>query len=55
MCGKDRLHEIIRQHALATAKEIQSAIFESIRRFQNDDRLEDDGTLVVAKIVNKEY
>jgi len=44
MFGKDRLHEIIRQHASATAKEIQSAVFESLRRFQNDARLEDDRT-----------
>jgi len=55
MFGKDRLHEIIRQHASATAKEIQSAVFESIRRFQNDTGLEDDRTLVVVKIVNREY
>ena len=32
-----------------------SAVFESIRRFQNDTRLEDDRTLVVVKIVNMEY
>jgi serine phosphatase RsbU (regulator of sigma subunit) len=51
MFGKDRLHKIIRQNASATAKEIQSAVFESIRRFQKDARLEDDMTLVVIKIV----
>ncbi len=32
-----------------------SAIFESIQRFQNDTRLEDDRTLGVVKIVNMEY
>jgi serine phosphatase RsbU (regulator of sigma subunit) len=51
MFGKDRLHKIIRQNASATAKEIQSAVFESIRRFQKDARLEDDMTLVAIKIV----
>jgi sigma-B regulation protein RsbU (phosphoserine phosphatase) len=51
MYGKDRLQEIIRQKAAATAKEIQSTIFESIRRFQKNARLEDDMTLVVIKVV----
>jgi serine phosphatase RsbU (regulator of sigma subunit) len=55
MFGKDRLHKIIQQNASATAKEIQSAVFESIRRFQKDTILEDDMTLVVIKIVNIEY
>jgi serine phosphatase RsbU (regulator of sigma subunit) len=50
MFGKERLHKMIRQNASATAKEIQSAVFESIRRFQKDARLEDDMTLVVIKI-----
>jgi sigma-B regulation protein RsbU (phosphoserine phosphatase) len=54
MFGKDRLHKMIRQNASATTKEIQSAVFESIRRFQKDARLEDDMTLVVIKIVNIE-
>jgi serine phosphatase RsbU (regulator of sigma subunit) len=55
MFGKDRLHKIIRQNTSATAKEIQNNVFESIRRFQKDARLEDDMTLVVIKIVNIEY
>ena len=50
MFGKDRFHKIIRQNASATAKQIQSAVFESIRRFQKDARLVDDMTLVVIKI-----
>ena len=55
MLGKDRLHEIIRQYASATAKEMQSAVFESVRRFLNDTMLVDDRALVVIKIVNMEY
>jgi sigma-B regulation protein RsbU (phosphoserine phosphatase) len=51
MFGKDRLYEIIRQHASATANEIQNAIFKSIRRFRKKARLEDDMTLVVIKIL----
>ena len=54
MFGKDRLHKTIRQHASATAKEIQDAVFESIRRFRKGNRLEDDMTLVVVKIANIE-
>jgi sigma-B regulation protein RsbU (phosphoserine phosphatase) len=51
MFGKDRLQEVIRQNASASAKEIQRTVFQSIRRFQKDTRLEDDMTLVVIKIV----
>jgi serine phosphatase RsbU (regulator of sigma subunit) len=55
MFGKDRFHKIIRQNASATAKQIQSAVFESIRRFQKDARLVDDMTLVVVKVEKIEY
>ena len=51
MFGKDRLHKVIRENASATANEIQTAVFESVRRFRNDARLEDDMTLVVIKVV----
>ena len=50
MFGKDRLHKVIRENASATANEMQTAVFESVRRFRNDARLEDDMTLVVVKV-----
>jgi sigma-B regulation protein RsbU (phosphoserine phosphatase) len=50
MFGKDRLYKVIRQNALQTAAEIQTAVFESIRRFRQNTRLEDDMTLVVVKV-----
>jgi serine phosphatase RsbU (regulator of sigma subunit) len=53
MFGKDRLHKVIRQNASATANEIQAAVFESVRRFRKDARLEDDMTLVVVKVVQE--
>ncbi len=50
MFGRDRIHRIVRQHAAASAGEIQNAVLESLRRFQKDARLEDDLTLVLIKI-----
>ena len=50
MYGKDRLHQVIREHTSATAAEIQAAVFESVRRFRNNTPLEDDMTLVVVKV-----
>ena len=55
MFGKNRFHKIIRQNASAKAKDIQGAVFESIRRFQKDARLADDMTLVVVKVEKIEY
>jgi sigma-B regulation protein RsbU (phosphoserine phosphatase) len=51
MFGKDRLYKIIRQNASASANEIQHAIFEALKRFRKDAKLEDDMTLVVVKVV----
>jgi serine phosphatase RsbU (regulator of sigma subunit) len=50
MFGKDRIYKIIRQHASASANEIQDSILDSLRRFQKEAKLEDDLTLVVIKI-----
>ena len=50
MFGKDRLNKVIRKNASATAGEIQTAVFDAVRRFRKDTRLEDDMTLVVVKI-----
>ncbi len=50
MFGKDRVYNIIRQNASASAIEIQSTIFEALNRFRKDVTFEDDITLVVIKI-----
>ena len=50
MFGKDRLYKVIRENTSVTANEIQAAVFESVRRFCKDARLEDDMTLVVVKV-----
>lgn len=50
MYGKDRLYNVIRKNACASAREIQAAVFESVHRFRDETRLEDDMTLVVVKI-----
>jgi sigma-B regulation protein RsbU (phosphoserine phosphatase) len=55
MFGKDRLYEIIRQNASATANEIQHAIFEALKRFRKNTKLEDDMTLVVVKVIPNKH
>jgi sigma-B regulation protein RsbU (phosphoserine phosphatase) len=50
MFGKDRLYKIIRQNASATAGEIKTAIVQSIRRFQKNAKLQDDMTVIIAKV-----
>lgn len=50
MFSKDRIYKIIRQNVSASANEIQNSIFDSLKRFQKEARLEDDLTLVVIKI-----
>ena len=51
MFGKDRIYQIVRQNATASAIDIQNAVLESLKRFQKDRRLEDDLTLVVIKVI----
>jgi len=51
MFGKDRIYQIVRQNAAASAIDIQNAVLESLKRFQKDRRLEDDLTLVVIKVI----
>ena len=51
MYGKDRLYKVIREYTSATAAEIQTAVFESVRRFRNNFPLEDDMTLVIVKVI----
>ena len=50
MFGKEPIYDIIRKHSGSSAKDILSATLESLRRFQNDAKVEDDITLVVIKI-----
>jgi sigma-B regulation protein RsbU (phosphoserine phosphatase) len=50
MFGKDRIYDIIRKNSSLSANEILSAILESLERFQNGAKIEDDITLVVIKI-----
>jgi sigma-B regulation protein RsbU (phosphoserine phosphatase) len=49
--GKESLFEIIRQYADKSAKEMVTAIIDSLDRFRQDVIPEDDVTLVVVKIV----
>jgi serine phosphatase RsbU (regulator of sigma subunit) len=51
MYGKDRLCKVIREYISETAAEIQTAVFESVRRFRNNFPLEDDMTLVIVKVI----
>jgi len=50
MFGKTPIYEIIRQNTAGSAKEILDLVIQSLMRFQEDLRPEDDVTLVVIKI-----
>jgi sigma-B regulation protein RsbU (phosphoserine phosphatase) len=52
MFSKERIHKIIRRNSTKTAKDIQNAVLDSLKRFQKDVKLEDDITMVVIKISN---
>ena len=47
--GKERLNEIIRQHAAEKAEEIIEAVIEGVNHFQNNSGAEDDLTIIVIK------
>ena len=47
--GKERLNEIIRQHAAKKAEEIIEAVIDAVNHFQGDSGAEDDITLIVIK------
>lgn len=47
--GKDRLRNIVREHASASAREILEAVIRSVSSFRGDYPQEDDITLVVVK------
>ena len=50
MFGKEPVYTIIRKKASSSANDILDAIFESLNRFVEGTKLEDDITLVVVKI-----
>ncbi|MFC1829862.1 PP2C family protein-serine/threonine phosphatase, partial [Thermodesulfobacteriota bacterium] len=50
MFGKERILEVVRQHAEAGAKEISDRLFETLKDFQDGNKAEDDMTLVVVKV-----
>ena len=50
MFGKEPICDIIRKNSALSADEILNAMLESVKRFQNGAKIEDDITLVVIKI-----
>jgi sigma-B regulation protein RsbU (phosphoserine phosphatase) len=52
MYGKDRLRELIRMHADASAADIAEAVTESLVVYRQSRAQEDDVTLVVVKILD---
>jgi phosphoserine phosphatase RsbU/P len=54
MFGKDRLKDIIRNHAESSAAEIVDGIMNALERFRYPLKKEDDVTLVVIKIIHEQ-
>ena len=50
MFGKEPIYDIIRKNSTSSANEILNATLESLKRFQEGTKIEDDITLVVIKI-----
>lgn len=53
MFGRDRIYDVIRRNATASANKILEAAFETLGRFRKERTAEDDMTLVVIKIEKK--
>jgi len=51
MFGQDRLRDLIRENAGASAEEIQNAVLAALQSFRGDVAQEDDVTLVVIKLI----
>lgn len=51
MFGRERLRELIRQHAAEPAEAIQKVIIDTLQAFRGDAPQEDDITLVVVKLL----
>jgi sigma-B regulation protein RsbU (phosphoserine phosphatase) len=54
MFGKDRLKDIIRNHAESSAAEIVQNIMSDLEQFHFPLKKEDDVTLVVIKIIHEQ-
>ena len=52
MFGKGAIQKVIRQNAGAGASEILKAVFTAVELFQYGNKIEDDMTLMVVKVVN---
>lgn len=50
MLGKNRIQDIIRQNAMATADDILAAVIKTLNHFTKNRKSEDDATLVIVKI-----
>lgn len=50
MFGKQPVHDVIRRHAHSSARAILDATLDSLNRFRQNAKIEDDITLVVVKI-----
>jgi sigma-B regulation protein RsbU (phosphoserine phosphatase) len=48
--GRERLRQVIRQHAAETAKTMMLSILDAVAEFRGDREQEDDLTLMVVKI-----
>jgi sigma-B regulation protein RsbU (phosphoserine phosphatase) len=51
MFGQERLRDIIRRHAEASAKTIRDTVIDTLQDFRGDASQEDDITLVVVKLL----
>jgi len=51
MYGRERMQDIIREHHLSAAADIQKAIIDDLHKFKGDAPQEDDITLVVVKLL----
>ncbi len=47
--GKESLENIIRENASGTSEEISKQVMDAISRFQKNEKLQDDATLVIVK------
>ena len=51
MFGRKRLERCVRAHADLPAAELCDVIYSEMRRFTRESRLDDDTTIVVAKVL----
>lgn len=51
--GKEAFYKVIRQNAAASAPDLLAAVFNAVDLFQYGNRVEDDMTLVIVKVVKE--